>query len=344
MKKIFVNLRTDPDALARLRSTGAYEIDVIEDHVEKPGITLPPVRIANAEILLCDFPPANFDDMRALTFIQLASVGYTQLAGLGLAKKGIRVSNARGVFDVPIAEWNIAMMINLARDLRGMISNQENAIWDRDSRFQTEIRGRTVGLWGYGGIGRETARLAKMLGLKVHAMVRDKPQPTDENIYRVADTGDPDASLPDRFFRPDEKDAFLADLDFLILAMPMNPQNEGIIGSAELQKLPAHACVLNPARGPLIKEPALLQALSEGWIAGAALDTHYHYPMPPEHPLWKFPNVIMTPHISGSSGSPHYLTRVWDIFARNLERFGGKQALLNQLTSGQILPLDEAQS
>ena len=126
MKKIFVNLSVDAHALASLRSTGDYEIDVIDEHIEKPGVTLPADRIADADILLCDFPPANSDAMNTLEFIQLASVGYTQLAGLGLAERGIQVSNARGVFDVPIAEWNIAMMINLARDLRGMISNQED--------------------------------------------------------------------------------------------------------------------------------------------------------------------------------------------------------------------------
>lgn len=339
MKKVFVNLRADKAILKTLRASGDYEIDVVAEHVEGPGIQLPQERIGEAEILLCDFPPANIDDMGGLKFIQLASVGYTQLAGLGLAERGVLVSNARGVFDVPIAEWNIAMMINLARDLRGMIRNQETAAWDRAARFQTEIRGRTVGLWGYGGIGRETARLAKALGMKVHALVRSQPKPTGECTYRVAATGDPDASLADRFFRSEAKAEFLAGLDFLILAMPMSPQNEGIIGPSELQNLPDHACVLNPARGPLIQEAALLQALREGWIAGAALDTHYHYPMPPEHPLWNFPTVIMTPHISGSSGSPHYLSRVWDIFAGNLARLGSGHSLLNQLTSAQVLQL-----
>ena len=340
MKKIFVNLRADDDQLANLRATAKYEIDVVDEHVEEQGIALPPDRIADAEILLCDFPPANIDEMKKLEFIQLASVGYTQLAGLGLAERGIRVSNARGVFDVPIAEWNIAMMINLARDLRGMIRNQDSGTWDRAPRFQTEIRGRTVGIWGYGGIGRETARMAKMLGMKVHAMVRSEPGPTDANIYGAAGTGDPTVALPDRVFLPKEKEQFLADLDFLILAMPMSPENEGIISAAELQMLPAQACLLNPARGPLIREAALLQALKEGWIAAAAIDTHHHYPMPPEHPLWDFPNVIMTPHISGSSGSPHYLRRVWDIFAKNLARVDNGRPLLNALSLPQIQSLD----
>jgi len=91
------------------------------------------------------------------------------------------------------------------------------------------------------------------------------------------------------------------------------------------------AYVLNPARGPLIQEQVLLAALRDGWIAGAALDTHYYYPMPPEHPLWQMPNTIMTPHISGSSGSPFFLERIWDILVQNVERLQQGQPLLNEL-------------
>lgn len=340
MKKVFVNLRTDNATLTRLRATCDYQIDVVEAPIEKPGQAFPEDRIADADVLLCDFPPANFAAMQSLKFIQIASAGYTQLTGLNLVGKGIRACNARGVFDVPIAEWNIAMMINLLRDMRGLVRNQDRGIWDRDARFQKEIRGSVVGLWGYGGIGRQTARLGKALGLKIHALTRHGPaQLTD--IYRLDDSGDPDAELPDRFFTPDQTIEFLSGLDFLILAMPMTPANLGIVDEAELKALPDHAYVLNPARGPLIQEAALLRALREGWIAGAALDTHYHYPMPPEHPLWKIANVIMTPHISGSSGSPHFLPRIWDIFAQNLERFNNDRPLLNELSSDQLLRLDD---
>ena len=111
---------------------------------------------------------------------------------------------------------------------------------------------------------------------------------------------------------------------------------EGIVGAAELQMLPDHAFLLNPARGPLVEEAALLEALRQGWIAGAALDTHYYYPMPPDHPLWQFPNVIMTPHISGSESGPYYLPRVWDIFLGNLPRYRAGETLLNELTTEQL--------
>jgi phosphoglycerate dehydrogenase-like enzyme len=216
-----------------------------------------------------------------------------------------------------------------------MIRNQEQGVWDRDARFQRELRGLTVGFWGYGGIARETARLAKALGMRVHVLARHGVQPRVE-IHRVPGTGDPDGRLPDRVFTMEQKAEFLAGLDFLILAMPLTEASRGIVGETELRALRPTAYLLNPARGPLVREQALLRALREGWIAGAALDTHYHYPMPPEHPLWRLPNVIMTPHISGSSGSPFFLERVWDVFVQNVVRLQQNRPLLNELTPDQL--------
>ena len=100
--------------------------------------------------------------------------------------------------------------------------------------------------------------------------------------------------------------------------------------------MPAHAFVLNPARGPLIGEQALVAALREGRIAGAALNTHYQYPLPPEHPLWQLPNVILTPHISGSTRNSYFKTRLWDIVHENARRFVSGEPLLNELTPRQI--------
>jgi len=104
----------------------------------------------------------------------------------------------------------------------------------------------------------------------------------------------------------------------------------------ELRALPPTAYLLNPARGPIVREAALIRALKEKWIAGAALDTHYQYPLPPEHPLWRFPNVILTPHISGSGSNPQFLARLWDLFAQNVVRFGKGEPLLNVLTPSEL--------
>lgn len=335
MLKVLVDLRVDEDGLRRLRALPEVEVVLIEKPEEAGKRPLPAELLADIDVLGCTFPPENIGDLRNVGLVQIASAGYTQLVGLGLPARGVRACNALGVFDVPIAEWNIAMMDNLLRDLRGMIRNQDQGIWDRDVRFQRELRGLTVGFWGYGGIGRETARLAKALGMRIHVLARNGVKERT-HTYRIPGTGDPEGKLPDRVFSLEQKEEFLGSLDFLILAMPLTPATTGIVGERDLQMLKPTAYVLNPARGPLIQESALLAALREGRIAGAALDTHYHYPMPPAHPLWRLPNVIMTPHISGSSGSPFFLMRIWDIFVQNVERLQRNQPLLNELTPAEL--------
>ena len=332
-RNILIDLPLEPEALARLRAIPDTKITII-DHIEDFR-HVPPELIGDIHIELCAFPPQNFADMHSIEFIQICSAGYSQLFKLGLVEKGIRAANGRGVFDIPIAEWTMAMIVNLARNLRGMIRNQDAGIWDRGAEFQVEIRGKTVGFWGYGGIGRESARMAKALGLTVHVLSRDGVRPR-ENIYVVPGTGDPQGTLPDRVFVKGEEREFLAGLDFLVVSMPLTKATQGLIGEPELRALRPAAYVLNPARGPIIQEQALLDALRKGWIAGAALDTHYHYPMPPDHPLWRIPNVIMTPHISGSALSPWFLTRAWDIFIQNVERHLAGRPLLNELTASQL--------
>ncbi len=328
---VLIDMPVYEPAVSLIQSMPDVTLDIVEEPAEKVRI-LPAERIRNCDVLFCTFPPGNHPEMSGLKMIQISSAGYKQLIGQRLEERNIRACNALGVFDIPIAEWNISMMINLARDLRSMVRNQDAHIWDRSARFQHEIRGSVVGIWGYGGIGRETARLCKSLGLRVHVLSRNGIKPR-ENIYCVPGTGDPGGVLPDHIYLAHQKEDFLAGLDFLILAVPQTKDTEGLLGEAELRMLPKRAFLLNPARGPLVQEHALIRALNEGWIAGAALDTHYHYPLPSNHPLCKMPNVILTPHISGSSSSPRFLERVWDIFLENLRRLQSGGPLLNQLSA-----------
>jgi len=331
--RILIDVPVEEASLAALREIPDLDVRVIP--FSESARELPRDVIEDIDVLLCTHPPSNFADMKRVRWIQIASSGYTQLLPLDLPSRQVRATNARGCFDVPIAEWNIAMMVNLIRDVPQMLRNQQAHTWERSVTFTREIRGRTLGLWGYGGLGRETARLAKFMGMRVHVLARRGVHPAP-GIYRVPGTGDPEGTLPDRVFSTEDTQQFLSELDFLILAMPLTPQTEGLIGEKELQALPRSAYVLNPARGAIIQEQALLRALREGWIAGAALDTHYYYPLPPEHPLWSFPNVILTPHISGTSLPPIFRTRIWDLFLQNVRRFQQDEALLNQLTDHEL--------
>jgi phosphoglycerate dehydrogenase-like enzyme len=329
LTQILSDVPLDEAAVRRLEALPGVSVRQLPPH--KEGWDLPDELLRGPEILLCKFPPRNLDGMAGLKLIQLSTVGYEHLRHLRLGERPLRVCNARGIFDTAIAEWVLAMMVNLVRDLRGMIRNQEQARWERAPQFQQEVRGRVIGLWGYGGIGRETARLAKAFGMTVHVLTRSGVKPRHD-AYTPPGTGDPEAVLPDRAFVSGQEHTFLAGLDFLVLALPHTRHSSGLVGEAEFRALPPIAFVLNPARGPIIQEQALLAALRAGRIAGAALDTHFAYPLPAEHPLWQFPNVILTPHISGADRSKHFPARIGELFVQNVRRYLAGQPLLNELT------------
>src|SRR5262245_23335067 len=331
MKHVLIDVDLQPQTIERLSAVLGALVQFTPPPHEGKARTFPANLLRDAHVLLCKTPPTNFADLRSLEVIQLVSVGFEHMASLNLHESHVRVCNARGLFDTAIGEWNLAMMVNLVRDVRGMIRNQESKTWDRGARFHQEVRDKVVGLWGYGGIGRETARLARAFGMTVHVLTRSGVRPRQSD-YTPAGTGDPDGRLPDKAFVRGQEHQFLGGLDFLVLALPRTAQTDGMVGEAELRALPRRALLLKLAGGPIILEQALLRALPEGWIAGAALDTHYAYPLPPAHPLWSMPNVILTPHISGAELSSYYQERIGKLFQDNLERYLSGRSLFNEVT------------
>jgi phosphoglycerate dehydrogenase-like enzyme len=333
VKHILIDVPLTDGTLRQLREIPGLTVQALEPAHEVR--LLPAELLRRVHVFLLKFAPTNFDDLASLEFLQLCTVGYEHMRHLDLAGRPFAVCNARGVFDTAIAEWNLAMMINLARDLRGSVRNQDAARWDKATRHTGEVRGATLGLWGYGGIGRETARLAKALGMTVHVLTRKPIGPRRDN-YTPPGTGDPDGLLPDRRFTAGAEREFLSGLDFLVLALPHTRHTDGLIGEDELRSLQRTAFLLNPARGRIVREEALLKALGEGWIAGAALDTHHVEPLPADSPLWKFPNVIVTPHVSGSDRAARFPARMGELFVENVRRHLDGQPLLNRLAAAEL--------
>lgn len=334
-KTVYISIAHSKPHIEKIREEGAVEL-VLPPDVAPASYTVPKETARQVNFLFCELPPQNMEDFEQLEVVQIASTGYSQLFGLGLAEKGVRACNGRGEFDTPIAEWAVAMMVALNRDLRAMLRNQNAGVWDRDPRFQTDIRGKTVGFFGYGSLARETARLCHTMGMQIHAFDRERADFTERNYYSVPGTGDAKAELPQRFYGPGQEQDFFAGLDFLVVAMPLTKATEGILSEEKLRMLPKGAYLLNYARGPLIDEQALLNVLRDDHLGGAAIDAHFRYPMPADHPLWRFPNVIITPHISGSSGGPTFIPRIYDIFTQNLSRYLAGEPLLNELTPYQL--------
>jgi phosphoglycerate dehydrogenase-like enzyme len=333
---ILVSLTPDESAFARIRDAcPGCEIRV-GPWVDEEGQKIAPELMNGADILFCEIPPANFDEFDQLKWVQLTSAGYTQVLDLPILDRGIQVTNGLGNFDVPIAEWNMMMMMLWERDLLGLIANQRDKVWDRDARFQRDLFGSKIGFYGYGGIARETARMAKALNVDVRVLTRDGTVKPRTNIYCVEGTGDPEGVFPDRVYAPSQIEEFLSELDYFLITIPLKPSTEGLIGERELRMLKPSAVLINPARAKIIDEDVFVRCLEEKWIRGASLDVHYEYPLPPEHPLWEMPNLVLTPHVSGSAASKHFLERAYDIFEQNCRRFGAGEPMINELSDAQL--------
>jgi phosphoglycerate dehydrogenase-like enzyme len=177
-----------------------------------------------------------------------------------------------------------------------------------------ELSGKVLGIFGFGDIGRELAARARVLGMTVWGLVRT-PRPKPDNIDRLLTAG--------------KEDTLLRESDVLILALPLTADTKGIIGERQLKRMKHSAYLINIGRGELVQESALVRALREGWIAGAGLDVYATEPLPPGSPLWRLPQVVMTPHIAGTH--PHYMERSADIFMKNLKLYLAREPLFNEV-------------
>lgn len=249
-------------------------------------------------------PKEFFDAAQNLKWFQVINAGVDRLAEQGLLNRGFVVTNVSGLASVAIAEYVIGVMLMLCKGLHHAMRDQVEHRWG--FRFTPELLGKTIGIAGMGAIGRETARRARAFGMRVVASRRTvSPGQTDPDC---------DLLLP-----YSDLDTLLAESDYLVLCVPLTPETTHMIGEAELKKMKPTASIINIARGPVIDQPALIRALKDGTIAGAALDVTDPEPLPAESELWDLPNVIITPHISGAVEG--YGTRATELFLRNLRHF-----------------------
>jgi phosphoglycerate dehydrogenase-like enzyme len=227
--------------------------------------------------------------MPALRWIHSLAAGLDELATPELAARDIVVTNSAGVYAPAIAEWAIAALVMLARDLGFRLDAQRRGDWTKSGRPDAgfELGGARLGIVGYGGIGERIAVLARAFGMHVWAIRRR-----------------PAALLPEpleRLLGPDELPALLRRSDAVVLATGINASTRRLIGTRELRLLPRGALLVNVARGGLIDTDALLAALHDGHLGGAALDVTDPEPLPADHPLWRAPRTLVTPHVSGDT-------------------------------------------
>jgi phosphoglycerate dehydrogenase-like enzyme len=273
------------------------------------------------------------DTAPRLRWIQCHFAGVDRLLSQPFfASKDIIVTTASGVHAVTMAEYSFGMMLAFGRKIPTMIRHAQKAEWPTD-RFNIfiprELRRSTLGIIGYGSIGREIARLAKAFGMEVLATKRDVMHPQAINEFAEPGTGDPDGSCVSRLYPPEATASMVSLCDFVVVTAPATAKTHNLINDHVLGQMKENAVIINISRGSLIDEDALIRALQGGKIAGAGLDVFAQEPLPSASPLWKLPNVILSPHISGNT--VHYNETAAELFGQNLERFLNNQDLLNRV-------------
>lgn len=290
--------RCEQDEIARER---------VEWMVVSPEAIRPEV-LAQAEVMVCGyFEREWFAHCRRLRWIQFLGAGIEGSLSPELLASDIILTNASGVHAIPIAEHVFGMMLMSARGLHRCVRQQLHADWNRDG-FREQVRelyGATLGVVGLGAIGTAVAERGKAFGMRVLA-TRRHPQ---RQVAEAVDVLLSPSQLPD----------LLRESEYVVLCVPLTRETQHLIGEAELRQMRRDAILINISRGAVVDQPALIRALQEGWIAGAGLDVFDPEPLPADSPLWRLPNVIISPHVSGVT--PHYGTRAAEIFLRNLHAF-----------------------
>ena len=265
-----------------------------------------------------------------LRLVQLYSAGADSAMKTPLFQSSVLFSTMSGVHAVNAAEYVFLMVLAWYHKFPTMLQWKQGGIWppseERHVMFMpVALLGKTIGIAGYGSIGRQVAKVAKAFGMHIVAMQRG----TDhrDHGFLFPGEGDPDGTLPDLYYSPDQLHALLHESDVVIVTLPLTPETRGLFNDAAFQAMKPSTFFINIARGGVCDDEALVRALQEKKIAGAALDVFGKEPLPSDHPLWQLPNVFMTPHIMGST--PQYDERAARIFIENVRRYLQGQPLYN---------------
>lgn len=267
--------------------------------------------VEDVEVLFAGrFTKEMFLAAKQLKWIQYFGTGIDRLLFPELMESSVILTNSKGVHFTPVSEHVLSLMLSFTRGLHLLMRNQLKKKWERVP--VNELGGKTVGIVGLGSTGEEVARKAKCFGMTVLATKR---KPSAKPDY-VDDLFDP-ASLKELFARS----------DFVVLTLPLTAETRALVGETHLRNMKKTAYLINVSRGKIVQEDALVRAIEQEWIAGAGMDVFEEEPLPKRSKLWKMKQVIITPHIAGST--PNYWERTTSIFCENLRHFALSEPMIN---------------
>ena len=278
-------------------------------------------RIEEADVLVISglWHDGILGNAKRLRFIQSIGAGTDQFPRTAFIERGIRLASAQGVNARAVAEHAMALILAIARKLPEASRNQGNKVWrgmiaDITHR-EDELGGKTLLIVGLGGIGGRLARLAKAFDMRVIG-IRKNPAAGGQSA--------------DAVHGMDQLDRLLPEADFVALTCPLTEETQDLIDAEAFERMRPTASLINVARGRVVDEAALIAALRDEHIAGAAIDVTVEEPLSPTSPLWEMQNVLITPHTAGETR--RYEDNVLEILEENLERlWRGETSLRNQI-------------
>ena len=299
-------------------------LELIEANASSPDQLDP----TDVEILVTEQVPRNLEAWTRLRWVQLLSAGANQLLGHPIQRTAIPVTTASGTHGVPIAQFVTCTYLMMVHRMPELLQFKPSRTWpNRVALAGSTLRSQTVGIIGYGSIGRECARQLAALGMRVVCLKRDPATRRDDGYNAWPGTGDPEGTIPSAWFGPDQLSAMLPECDLVVVAVPSTPQTEAMIGSREFGLLKRGARMVVVSRGGIVIEQALADALRGGQLAEAVVDCFVREPMPPDHFFFEVPNLILTPHMSGVYKD--FWPRMVDLIGENLRRVQSGRPLLN---------------
>ncbi len=325
MLDVLVTMPFPEPLLARMRAVSP-EIRVKRDDPERADYS-------QVDVLYAMSVPRTAAQAPRLKWVQLHMAGPDSLHEHPIYTDGrVALTTTSGVHAATIAEYAITVLLALAHRVPRMVEWKARGGWPPDAErwplfVPTEVRGATLGLIGYGSIGRELARIAKTaFAMTVLACKRDPARRRDPGYCRPG-MGDPEGVLPDGWFGPDGLHELLGRSDVVVMCAPLTHETRRLFDAMAFGAMKPSAYFINVGRGGSVDESALADALAHGRIAGAAIDVFAQEPPPDGHPLYALDNVIVSPHVSGFL--PTYDQHCTDLFTENLRRYLSGQPLLN---------------
>lgn len=269
--------------------------------------------LARSEVLLAlDLPYDVAELAPRLRWVQGVGAGTGQLHTAGLAEAHITLTSNAGANSVGIAEFVMARILEWAKHLRAIDTSQSRRAWE--PHYGLQLSGATIGLIGLGAINTEVARRARAFGMSVIASRRDVSAGAED---------------VDRLVPPGRLEELLGAADVVVAAVPETVETRGLLDEAALAAMRPGAFLVNVGRGSVLDEAALVQALEEGRLGGAALDVVAHEPLPPDHPLWTTPGVAVSAHCASVPSA--LFTNLFRSFAANLRRYLDDEPLLHRV-------------